>query len=134
AANVDRMLIVLAPAPRAHGNLIDRYLVAAEASGIPAMLLLNKCDLLDPDTEQELISLVCLYEGLGYPVLRTSCTRKSGLEALRAELKGHTSVFVGQSGVGKSALVNALLPHADIREGALSEAVEKGDRKSTRLN
>lgn len=131
AANVDRMLIIIAPLPRAHGNLIDRYLVAAEASGIQAVLLLNKSDLLDAESERDLVPLARLYESLGYRVLHTSCTRQSGLDELRAELIDHTSVFVGQSGVGKSALVNAMLPHAATREGSLSGAADKGRHTTT---
>lgn len=131
AANVDRMLIVVAPLPKAHGNLIDRYLVAAEASGIEALLVLNKCDLVDADAERELLSLLRLYESLGYTVLRTSCAESTGLDELHEALRGHTSVFVGQSGVGKSALVNALLPAAGTREGSLSDAADKGRHTTT---
>ena len=131
AANVDRMLIVVAPVPPPHGNLIDRYLVAAEASGIRPLLVLNKVDLLEAGVHQELLALVQLYASLGYEVMHTSCSTQQGLAALRNELKGHTCVFVGQSGVGKSALVNAMLPQAGTREGSLSDATDKGRHTTT---
>ena len=131
AANIDRMVIVVAPLPEAHANLVDRYLVAAEVSGIRPLILLNKSDLLDLELHKPLIALLALYEKLGYTTLRVSCHNRQGLADLYEQLRGHTSVFVGQSGVGKSALVNALLPEAGIREGSLSEAVVKGRHTTT---
>jgi len=132
AANIDQILLVIAPFPEPHANLIDRYLVAAEVVGIEPVILLNKMDLLaaDPVRQTTLNELLAIYPTLGYQVLRTSI-KDSGLEELHSALRARTSVFVGQSGVGKSSLVNALLPDADIRVGALSENTQKGTHTTT---
>lgn len=132
AANIDTMVIVIAPQPPPHYNLIDRYLVAAETAGFRPLLLLNKCDLdCDADTTAALDALFGLYTSLGYDTLRCSSKRGDGLAQLRDLLRGNTSIFVGQSGVGKSALVNALLPDANTLEGTLSEAEDKGRHTTT---
>ena len=132
AANIDQMLIVIAPYPEPHANLIDRYLVAAEAMDTQPVILLNKTDLLaaDPGLAETLDGLLAIYPALGYPLLRTS-TQSGGLEALEAAMRERISIFVGQSGVGKSSLVNALLPDADLRVGALSEGKQKGTHTTT---
>jgi ribosome biogenesis GTPase len=132
AANIDQILLVIAPFPEPHANLIDRYLVAAEVVGIEPVILLNKMDLLapSPNLRAALDELLSIYPTLGYRVLRTSIT-DSGLEELHGALRERTSVFVGQSGVGKSSLVNVLLPDADIRVGALSENTQKGTHTTT---
>src|SRR5690606_14050612 len=99
AANIDTLLVVIAPQPEAYPNLIDRYLVAAEHLGLEPVLLLNKCDLLDADSASALDALLAVYERVGYHVLRVSSRSGQGLDALRALLRGRTSIFVGQSGV-----------------------------------
>lgn len=131
AANVDRIVIVIAPQPQPFANLIDRYLVAAEDVGIPPLLLLNKADLVDADNEAALAALLDQYRAIGYPVLTASTATGRGLDRLRAELHGHTSIFVGQSGVGKSSLIGTLLPGVDIRVGNLSQAESKGRHTTT---
>lgn len=131
AANIDRIVVVIAPQPEPHYNLVDRYLVAAAACDIPVLLLLNKADLLDADRGAALGAMLQLYEGLGYPTALVSTRTRTGLDALGQLLAGHTSIFVGQSGVGKSALVNALLPAAVTLEGALSQAEDKGRHTTT---
>ncbi|MBN7795562.1 small ribosomal subunit biogenesis GTPase RsgA [Parahaliea mediterranea] len=132
AANIDRIFVVIAPLPEPHANLIDRYLVAAEVSGIEPVLVLNKTDLLagDEALRRDIGALLAIYPQLGYRVLEVS-SREGGLAPLLAALREHTSVFVGQSGVGKSSLVNALLPGADLRVGALSELTAKGTHTTT---
>lgn len=132
AANIDQIMVVIAPYPEPHANLIDRYLVAAEVVGIEPVIVLNKTDLLtaDADLAARMDALLAIYPTLGYRILRTS-SKAGGLAALQAALRERTSVFVGQSGVGKSSLVNALLPEADLRVGALSENRQKGTHTTT---
>jgi ribosome biogenesis GTPase len=131
AANIDTMVIVIAPEPAPHYNLIDRYLVAAETFGFRPVLLLNKHDLLRDARSEELEALLALYASLGYATLRVSSKAGTGLDDLRAQLANATAIFVGQSGVGKSALVNALLPGVATLEGTLSQAEDKGRHTTT---
>jgi ribosome biogenesis GTPase len=132
AANIDQILVVIAPYPEPHANLIDRYLVAAEAVGIEPVILLNKTDLLESDRDLAgaMEQLLAIYPTLGYRILQTS-SKRGGLDELFDALRDRTSVFVGQSGVGKSSLVNALLPEADLRVGDLSENTLKGTHTTT---
>jgi ribosome biogenesis GTPase len=130
AANIDQILIVFAVEPEPHANLIDRYLVAAEATGIEPVLVLNKMDLL-PEQGGALRELLDRYEALGYPVVTTSINTENGLNALHHRLAERTSVFVGQSGVGKSSLIGCLLPHETLRVGELSEDTRKGRHTTT---
>ncbi|MGJ8525001.1 Small ribosomal subunit biogenesis GTPase RsgA [Halomonadaceae bacterium LMG 33818] len=129
AANLDRIMIVFAVEPAPFANLIDRYLVAAEATGIQPALVLNKIDLLQPDAE--VITLLERYQQLGYDVVQASTETQHGLETLKASLTQHTSVFVGQSGVGKSSLIQALLPDHSLKIGALSPDSRKGTHTTT---
>jgi len=121
AANIDQILVVIAPEPPYSTDLIDQYLVAAEQTGIPPVVVLNKVDLLEERARRQVERELHRYETLGYPVLYASTHADHGLEALHAALCDRISVFVGQSGVGKSSLINTLLPAADARVGALSE-------------
>jgi len=132
AANIDQIFVVIAPYPEPHGNLIDRYLVAAETVGIEPVILLNKTDLLagEPALDESMQNLLSVYPGLGYRTLRVS-SQQGGLEPLHDALANRVSVLVGQSGVGKSSLVNALLPEVDLRVGALSENSLKGVHTTT---
>lgn len=134
AANVDRIVIVIAPEPQPFANLIDRYLIAAESVDITPMLLLNKSDLLDSGDAQrraEIVALLARYRGIGYQVLTASTRNENGLAELNAEMRDRISVFVGQSGVGKSSLIGALIPGLDIRIGELSTAESKGRHTTT---
>ncbi|WP_339080226.1 small ribosomal subunit biogenesis GTPase RsgA [Pseudomonas sp. TMP9] len=131
AANVDLLVIVFAPLPEPHANLIDRYLVAAEHAGIRPLLLLNKADLIDEQNGVALNAMLSVYRQLGYPLLEVSAHQGDGMEQLKQQLDGHVSVFVGQSGVGKSSLVNSLLPDVDIRVGPLSEQSGLGTHTTT---
>lgn len=129
AANIDHIVIVVAPQPEAHPNLIDRYLVAAEHLGIPPLLLLNKFDLLDDD--HPLQAMLERYRRIGYPVVTASTKVDHGLDTLKVTLRDQITIFVGQSGVGKSSLINVLLPGTDARVGALSDAAAKGRHTTT---
>lgn len=131
AANIDYIVIVVALEPEPHANLINRYLVAAEAVNIEPLILLNKVDLLDQAGRDRMQQLLAIYPKIGYKVLEASTINQDGLSEFKAILKDRTSVFVGQSGVGKSSLINALLPGVDIKVGALSQARAKGTHTTT---
>ena len=132
AANIDQIMLVIAPYPEPHANLIDRYLVAAEAVGIEPVIVLNKTDLLAQDAalRAAMEGLLAIYPTLGYRVIHTSI-KDSGLNDLQNGLRERTSIFVGQSGVGKSSLLNVLLPEAEMRVGALSANTQKGTHTTT---
>lgn len=132
AANLDRLWIVCAVEPPPKRGLIDRYLVAAHAQNIEAGLIFNKLDLVQGDEALEDVEdLLLPYEILGLPTFMVSAERSVGLDALRDALKGERSVFVGHSGVGKTSLLNALIPELDEATGVLSEATGKGQHTTT---
>jgi ribosome biogenesis GTPase len=131
AANIDYMVIVVAPEPHAHRNLLDRYLVAAEVSGIEPVLCLNKIDLINDENAKHFDTLIHDYEAIGYRFVQTSAVTDGGLEDLKVLLKDRISVFVGQSGVGKSHIVSTLLPDEDIRVGGLRTQSKTGKHTTT---
>jgi len=131
AANIDNVIIVIAPEPQAHANLIDRYLVATENSQLRPLILLNKLDLLNADKHSGLQELLQRYSAINYATLMVSSKTGEGINELQEYLEGQTSIFVGQSGVGKSALINALLPGVNTLEGSLSKARGKGRHTTT---
>ncbi|MCI0493224.1 MAG: ribosome small subunit-dependent GTPase A [Planctomycetes bacterium] len=123
-ANVDQVIIVTSAAePRLKPNLIDRLLVTAEKTRIRPVLCINKIDLVEP---ADLLPLAGVYAQLGYEVLLTSATTSIGLNRLRDCLTGKESVVTGQSGVGKSSLLNVIEPGLDRRVQAVSNETEKG--------
>ncbi len=136
AANVDCVVVVIAPRPEPFGNLIDRYMVAIEHLGLRPLLLLNKSDL----TTKSSINVEALlhrYAHIGYETLRVSSHNGDGMEALKAALAEQTAVFVGQSGVGKSSLINTLRGVSDDDDehaadvGDLSAGRQKGTHTTT---
>jgi len=128
AANVDQVVVVAATRdPEPNPRMLDRFLVIAEANRLPAVIVLNKIEL-DPAA---LEPLVARYAPAGYQVLATSVTQTVGLPALRDLLRGRESVLAGQSGVGKSSLLNALYSGLDLRIGEISEKWGTG-RHTTR--
>lgn len=131
AANIDNILVVIAPLPRPHSFLVDRYLVAAEAIGIKPVIVINKIDLIDDKNRHIIQDLVDLYASLGYDVIKASTTLGNGLHDLTHFLRHKNTVFVGQSGVGKSSLIKKLLPHQNLRVGALSTSTQRGTHTTT---
>ena len=132
AANVDIVVVVVAAeAPPLHPRLIDRYLIAVEHSGARPVLVVNKIDLLDGDLRHEVLARLQPYRALGMPVLPCSASLGEGIDAVRAALSGSTCVFVGQSGVGKSSLLNALDPEAAARVGAVRDGDGRGRHTTT---
>ena len=131
AANIDRIAIVVAPYPEPHANLIDRYLVAAEHQSIQPIVILNKADLIDDNNYEILTGLLDCYIKLGYDCFLTSAQSGEGIESIEDYLEGLTSVFVGQSGVGKSSLLNTLSPDINTPVGALSVSKAKGTHTTT---
>lgn len=131
AANVDQMVIVSSVLPELSLNIIDRYLVASETLNIAPLLVLNKIDLLEQDQLTEYKSWLAEYQRIGYKVLFVSKQTGEGIEELEAELKDRINIFVGQSGVGKSSLVNALMPQFNVEEGEISENSGLGQHTTT---
>jgi ribosome biogenesis GTPase len=123
-ANVDQVVIVVAAArPEPHLRMLDRFLVLCEANFLPAIIVVNKADLVPEDA---LRARFAPYEAAGYRVVRCSVLEGSGVEEVGALLCGRTSVLTGPSGVGKSSLLNRIQPGLQLRTGEVSEAVGKG--------
>jgi ribosome biogenesis GTPase len=123
-ANVDQVVIVVSLVePELKPHLIDRYLVSAEQGGIAPVICLNKADLVNPAEYQPLLGL---YNQLGIPTLLTSATTGMGIDRLRGLLRDRQTVFSGQSGVGKSSLLNAVQPGLGLRVREVSEVNQKG--------
>lgn len=132
AANVDQaMLIVTVNYPITTTIFIDRFLATAEAYRVPVKLVFNKIDRYDSDDKEYLQGLIQLYTTIGYPCSMLSAEREDGLEALKADLKGKITVLSGHSGVGKSTIINKLIPGISLRTGDISEYHNKGMHTTT---
>ena len=132
AANVDMcFLIVTIKQPETPLQFIDRFLASAEAYRVPVVLLFNKIDLIDAEWEEYLDAVINLYETVGYQCRKISATTGAGIEALRSELSGKVTLLSGNSGVGKSTLINALYPHLNLRTSEISDAYETGKHTTT---
>ncbi len=129
AANVDQaLLMVTLRHPETAPEFVDRFLVTCEAYKVPATILLSKSDLQDPG---ELAAFRAVYEGAGYPVLEVSARTGAGVEEVRTLLGGRTTLLAGNSGVGKSTLVQTVDPSLDIRTGEISDSHHKGRHTTT---
>lgn len=126
AANVTQVVIVLATTPSFYEDLLNRCLIAAEAAGIRPLIVLNKCDLAD---NTDALKRLSHYSSLGYQVQPLSA--KQDISPLKQWLQGQTSVLVGQSGMGKSTIVNALLPGLSVRTQEVSEVLDSGKHTTT---
>ena len=130
AANIDQVFIVVAHKPELNEGLIDRYLVAAEHYHLKPVILLNKTDLFTEQEFNDLKRRLQLYQDIGYTVIYTSAKQENGLDSLTELLKNNNNIFVGQSGVGKSSLINTLLK-SDARIGEISDSTGKGKHTTT---
>lgn len=127
--NVDQVLIVASAAePRIKPNLIDRIIVAADKAGTTPVICINKIDLVDP---AELQSLIGVYSQMGYRVLPLSAATGQGVDRLRRQITGRESVVTGQSGVGKSSLLNAVDPTLALKVSTVSQETQKGRHTTT---
>lgn len=131
AANIDLVLVMIASAPTPHMNLIDRYLVAIEIMGLQPLLILNKVDLIQDEDSADLDNMLSIYEKIGYSPHRVSALSDIGIAQLEDSLRGKTTVLVGQSGVGKSSLINRLGPEIEAKVGALSQTRDQGTHTTT---
>ncbi|GAM78230.1 ribosome stimulated GTPase engC [Vibrio ishigakensis] len=131
AANVEQMVIVSSVLPELSLSIIDRYLVASETLEIAPLLVLNKIDLADEALMTAYKEQLDIYTNIGYKVLLVSKETGEGIDALQQELQGKINIFVGQSGVGKSSLVNALMPGLEVEEGEISENSNLGQHTTT---
>ena len=123
AANVDQaVLVVTVNYPETSLTFIDRFLASAEAYSVPVILAFNKTDILSPDERHYQQMMADLYETIGYKCLQLSAVEGTGMDALRAVLDGKITLFSGNSGVGKSTILNALLPGVNLRTSEISDA------------
>lgn len=132
AANVDQaFLIVTVNYPQTSTTFIDRFLASAEAYSVPVVLVFNKCDILSDDERHYQQSMIHLYETIGYDCREVSATTGEGVDGLHALLKGKITLLSGNSGVGKSTLINKILPEANLRTAEISDAHNTGMHTTT---
>ena len=132
AANVDQaFLVVTVIRPETSTTFIDRFLASAEAYRVPVVLIFNKTDLLDDDGRRYQEAMVNLYETVGYECRQISAETGAGVDELRPLLSGKITLLSGNSGVGKSTLINRLVPSANLRTADISEAHQTGQHTTT---
>lgn len=132
AANVDvAFLVVTIRHPQTSTTFIDRFLASAEAYSVPVVLLFNKTDLLDEDEQHYQEMMMALYTNIGYDCIALSALNGDGIEQLLPLLKGKVSLFSGNSGVGKSTLLNRIIPDANLRTADISDAHDTGMHTTT---
>ena len=132
AANLDQaFLVVTLASPRTSLGFIDRFLVTAEAYSIPAVLIYNKLDLFSDEGLEILAEYQSVYERIGYPCYTVSAKEGTNIDLIQQLISNKTTFFSGHSGVGKSSLINALLPDLEIRTGEVSDWSDKGMHTTT---
>ena len=132
AANVDQAILVVTVAnPQTSTTFIDRFLASAEAYRVPVILVFNKTDLLDEDMRRYQEAMVNLYQTIGYECHQISANTGEGVDALHDLLKGKITLLSGNSGVGKSTLINRLVPDANLRTSEISDAHNTGQHTTT---
>ena len=132
AANLDQcMLVVTINYPETSTIFIDRFLASAEAYRVPVKLIFNKVDAYDSDELHYLDSLINLYTSIGYPCLKISAKKGEGIDLVKKELEGKITLFSGHSGVGKSTLINAILPEQEVKTAEISTYHNKGMHTTT---
>ena len=132
AANIDVALLVVTVArPETSTTFIDRFLASAEAYSVPVVIVFNKTDDLSPEERETVDYLTLLYSHIGYDVLHISATQGTGIDALKAQMLGKVTLLAGHSGVGKSTLINRLIPGLNIRTAEISEAHGTGMHTTT---
>lgn len=132
AANVDQaLLVVTVTSPQTSTTFIDRFLASAEAYRVPVVLVFNKTDLLDADAQHYQQMLITLYETVGYECRPVSAETGGGVDDLRPLLEGKITLLSGNSGVGKSTLINRLVPGANLRTAEISDAHQTGQHTTT---
>ncbi|MDP4535091.1 small ribosomal subunit biogenesis GTPase RsgA [Alkalimonas collagenimarina] len=131
AANIDRIVVVSSVLPEFSCNIIDRYLVAAEVTDIPPLLVINKADMLSDAEREVLEEQLAVYERIGYDYLWVSAHTGLGMDALKTLLRQGTSILVGQSGVGKSSMMNSILPELQLSTRDVSSVSGLGQHTTT---
>ena len=132
AANLDQcLLIVTVNYPETSTTFIDRFLASAEAYRIPVKIVFNKVDCYNQDDLHYLEGLTHLYNTIGYPCFHVSALTEEGLDKIKEALTGQVTLLSGNSGVGKSTLINALMPHLSIKTGEISASHNKGMHTTT---
>ena len=132
AANLDQAcLVVTLASPRTSLGFIDRFLVTAEAYAIPSILIFNKLDLFSEEGKEILAEYMAVYEKIGYPCYAVSALNGDNLDTIKALLTNKTSLFSGHSGVGKSSLINQILPGIELRTGVISDFSDSGKHTTT---
>ena len=132
AANVDQAILVVTVAnPQTSTTFIDRFLASAEAYRVPVILVFNKTDLLDDDMRRYQEAMVNLYQTIGYECHQISAENGDGVDDLRPLLKDKITLLSGNSGVGKSTLINRLVPEANLRTSEISDAHNTGQHTTT---
>ena len=123
-ANVNQALVIFAAAkPTPNLNLLDRFLISMSKQGLKCIVCFNKSDIV---SEKEMRMLMETYVNCGYKVICTSALKNEGVEAIRQELYGKTTVLAGPSGVGKSSIINIIDPNANMQVGCISDKIERG--------